>query len=113
MSQANSTRSNRLNEWADHHQSFHGVLVRQCGSPRLIKLRQQLFDHFMRYLRLAPQRVRVGFIDDRAHEELFDAAIARDVQKCAALIRTHIMVLDSLVESMRLFNEQTTARSTR
>jgi GntR family transcriptional regulator, carbon starvation induced regulator len=113
MSQAGSKRSNRLDEWSDHHQSFHGILVRECGSPRLIKLRQQLFDHFMRYIRLAPQRARLGFIDDTAHQELFDTAIARDVQKCAALIRTHITVLDSLVASLRLFNEQAATRSRR
>jgi GntR family carbon starvation induced transcriptional regulator len=113
MSQAGSKKSNRLDDWSEHHQSFHGILVRQCGSPRLIRLRQQLFDHFMRYLRLAPQRTRVGFIDDTAHEELFHAAIARDVQKCAALTRTHITVLDSLVESLRVFNTQSVARSSR
>lgn len=113
MSHAGSRRSNRLDEWSDHHQLFHGTLVRECGSPRLIRLRQQLFEHFMRYLRLAPQRVRVGFVDDTAHQELFDTAITRDVPRCTALIRSHIMVLDSLVESLRLFNQQPATRSRR
>jgi hypothetical protein len=67
----------------------------------------------MRYLRLAPQRARVGSIDDTAHEELFHAAIARDVQKFAALIRTHITVLDSVVESLRGFNAQSASKSGR
>jgi GntR family carbon starvation induced transcriptional regulator len=104
MSQATSRTSNRLGEWSDHHQAFHEILVRECGSPRLIKLRQQLFDHFMRYLRLAPQHVRIGFIDDTDHHKLFEVAQARDVQKCAALIRAHIAVLDFLVDSLRLLN---------
>ena len=113
MSQAGLKRSNRLDEWLDSHHSFHGILVRECGSPRLIKLRQQLFDHFMRYLQLAPQRTRGGFIDDTAHHDLFDAAIARDTQRCVALVRTHITVLDSLVESLRMFNGQVAVKSKR
>jgi DNA-binding GntR family transcriptional regulator len=113
MSHANSKRRNKLNEWSDHHQAFHEILVRECGSPRLIKLRQQLFDHFMRYLRLAPQHVRIGFIDDSTHEGLFEAAIARDVQRCTTLIRAHIVVLDFLVESLRVFNNQATGKARR
>lgn len=113
MSQANSKRSNRREEWSDHHRTFHEILVRECGSARLIRLRQQLFDHFMRYLMLAPQRTRVGFIDDSVHQELFEAALARDVPKCAALTRSHIVVLDSLVESLRSFNDNAGVRTKR
>ena len=105
MSLAGSKRGNKLGEWSDHHGSFHEVLVRECGSPRLIELRHQLFGQFMRYLRLAPHLVQVGFIDDSAHKELFDAASARDVPKCEALIRAHIKVLDVLVDSVRTFNK--------
>jgi GntR family transcriptional regulator, carbon starvation induced regulator len=104
MSQAGSKKRNKLGEWSDHHQAFHEVLVRECGSARLIKLRQHLFDHFMRYFRLAPQRIHIGFIDDSAHRGLFEAAASRDVQKCEKLIRDHIVVLESLVQSLRALN---------
>jgi DNA-binding GntR family transcriptional regulator len=72
---------------------------------------KRALDHFMRYFRLAPQRVRLGFIDDTAHRELFEAAIARDIQRCTALARAHITVLDSLVESLRVFDDQSGARA--
>ena len=113
MSSASSHKNNRLEEWSDHHGTFHEVLVRECGSPRLIKLRQQLFDHFMRYLMLGPQRKRIGFIDDSAHEGLYEAAIARDVQACAKLVRTHITVLDVLVDSLRSLNGKPAAKARR
>jgi DNA-binding GntR family transcriptional regulator len=113
MSLATSKRTNKLGDWTDHHRSFHEVLVRECGSPRLIKLRQQLFDQFMRYLKLAPQRVRIGFVDDSAHKSIFDAAAARDLKKCESLIRSHIQVLDVLVDSVRALNEKPEMRSRR
>ena len=87
--------------------------MRECGSPRLIRLRQQLFDHFMRYLKLGPQRQRIGFIDDSAHEGLYEAAIARDVPACTKLVRAHITVLDVLVDSLRSLNGKAATKARR
>jgi DNA-binding GntR family transcriptional regulator len=106
MSTAGSKGDNKPNEWPDHHRAFHEILVRECGSPRLIKLRTQLFDQFMRYLRLAPDRVRVGFNDESLHESLFEAALARNAEKCRTLVRSHIQVLDVLVDAVRAFNKK-------
>jgi GntR family carbon starvation induced transcriptional regulator len=95
---------NYLAEWSARHQAFHEALVSACGSPRLLHLRRQLFDHFMRYQRIAPRHVSRSALHDTEHKKLLDAALARDTGKCEALIRAHIRVLDGIVEAIRALN---------
>jgi GntR family carbon starvation induced transcriptional regulator len=95
---------NYLTEWSIRHQAFHEALVSACGSPRLLHLRRQLFDHFMRYQRIAPRHVSRSALHDTEHKKLLDAALARDTKTCEALIRGHIRVLDVIVDAIRALN---------
>jgi GntR family transcriptional regulator, carbon starvation induced regulator len=101
---ASPEQPNYLAEWAIRHRAFHEALVSACGSPRLLHLRLQLFDHFMRYQRIAPRHVWRSALHDTEHQKLFDAAIARDTEACGALIRAHIRVLDVIVDAVRALN---------
>ena len=95
-----------LAEWTVRHQAFHEALVSACGSPRLLQLRRQLFDHFMRYQRIAPRHVSRSAMHDTEHKKLLNAAVARDTKKCEALVRAHIRVLDVIVEAVRVLNAE-------
>jgi len=90
-------------EWARRHKAFHEALVSACGSPRLLLLRRQLFDHFMRYQRVAPRHVWKNSIRDTEHKKIVDAAVSRKVDKVAALARAHIRVLDEIVDGVKTF----------
>ena len=95
---------NYLTEWSTRHQAFHEAVVSACGSPRLLLLRRQLFDHFMRYQRIAPRHVSRSALHDTDHKKLLDAAVARDTRTCEALIRRHIRVLDVIVDAIKYLN---------
>jgi len=90
-------------EWARRHKAFHEALVAACGSPRLLQLRRQLFDHFMRYQRVAPRHVWKNSIRDTEHKKIVDAALARNVDKATGLIRAHIRVLDEILDGVRSY----------
>jgi DNA-binding GntR family transcriptional regulator len=88
-------------EWARRHKAFHEALVAACGSPRLLHLRRQLFDQFMRYQRISPRHVWKNSIKDTEHKKILDAALARNIEKSTALIRAHIRVLDAIVDGVK------------
>jgi DNA-binding GntR family transcriptional regulator len=104
MSLTNAKQPNYMSEWSTRHQAFHEALVSACGSPRLLQLRRQLFDQFMRYQRIAPRHVGRSAIHDTDHKKILDAAIARDTEKCTALIKAHIKVLAVIVDAIRALN---------
>lgn len=93
-------------EWARRHKAFHEALVSACGSPRLLLLRRQLFDQFMRYQRVAPRHVWKNSIRDTEHKKIVDAAVSRNVDKVAALARAHIRVLDEIVDGVKAFQSR-------
>jgi DNA-binding GntR family transcriptional regulator len=97
---------NYLAEWSVRHQAFHEALVSACGSPRLLHLRRQLFDHFMRYHRVAPRLVARSALHDTEHKKVLDAALARNTAKCEALVRRHIRVLDVIVDAINALNSK-------
>ena len=104
MSLATTVSRNYLTEWSTRHQAFHEALVAACGSPRLLHLRRQLFDQFMRYQRIAPRHVWRSAIHDTEHKKILDAALSRNSEKCKTLIRGHIRVLDVIVDAVRTLN---------
>jgi GntR family transcriptional regulator, carbon starvation induced regulator len=93
-------------EWARRHKAFHEALVAACGSPRLLLLRRQLFDHFMRYQRVAPRHVWKNSIRDTEHKKMVDAAVARNIDKVSALARAHIRVLDEIVDGVKAYQSK-------
>jgi GntR family carbon starvation induced transcriptional regulator len=101
-----SDSPNYLAEWSARHQAFHEALVSACGSPRLLHLRRQLFDHFMRYHRVAPRHVSRSALHDTEHKKVLDAALGRNTAKCEALVRRHIRVLDVIVDAVNALNSK-------
>lgn len=104
MSLASGKQSGYMGEWSARNQAFHEALVSACGSPRLLNLRRQLFDQFMRYQRIAPLRVWRSAVHDTDHKDILDAALARDIERCRILIKSHIKVLDVIVDAVRSLN---------
>ncbi|MDF8357671.1 FCD domain-containing protein [Ensifer adhaerens] len=77
-------------EWELRHKAFHYSLVSACGSPRLLQVRDLLFDHADRYRRLShhyPAEVRDHLAE---HIELSDAVVARDADAACYLIKRHL-----------------------
>lgn len=75
-------------EWDGLHGGFHSALVRACGSPVLMEMRQALFDRARRYRRMSSQfrtRWRPKNIE---HKAIMHAALDRDL-KALDLIETH------------------------
>lgn len=106
MSAAVSEQGKTVATWTQRHEVFHEALVSACGSPRLIQLRRQLFDQFMRYQRIAPRHVWIGAARNAEHQQIMDAAVARDVDACKRLVRAHIKVLDVIVDAVRAHRDK-------
>lgn len=78
-------------EWERRHTAFHEALTSACGSKRLMQLRAQFFNQTNRYRRLAVAFARAVRDDRGEHAALVEAALARDADRAADLIRKHIM----------------------
>ena len=77
--------------WMIAHGKYHAALVSACGSPLLIRTRQQLFQASEIY-RYWADRVRTDVQDDvpREHTALLDAALARDANRAVMIATEHI-----------------------
>jgi DNA-binding GntR family transcriptional regulator len=88
-------------EWTEAHAAFHVALCAASASPRLLDLRQSLFDTaevYHAWLRPA------GGLRDRAgeHREIMDAVLVRDSAKACALMTVHITrTSDQLIAAAR------------
>lgn len=88
-------------EWAEAHAAFHAALCAASASPRLLDLRQSLFDTaevYHAWLRPA------GGLRDRSgeHREIMDAVLVRDSAKAGALMIVHITrTFDQLIAAAR------------
>jgi GntR family carbon starvation induced transcriptional regulator len=77
-------------EWSKRHKHFHDSLVAACGSPRLLAIREDLFEHSERYRRLLIEYGTAGRDLAAEHREIASAVLARDVPAACALITGHI-----------------------
>jgi GntR family carbon starvation induced transcriptional regulator len=64
--------------------------VAACGSPRLLAIREDLFEHSERYRRLLIEYGTEGRDLAAEHREIASAVMARDVPTACALIAGHI-----------------------
>ena len=83
--------------WETRHREFHRALVAACGSPRLLQLRDTLYDQSDRYRRLAV----ASKYDERdifsEHKGIFDAAIRRDADAACRLLEAHLDLTAKIV----------------
>jgi GntR family carbon starvation induced transcriptional regulator len=92
--------------WFKEHRSFHTALVAACGSPKLMSIREGLFDQTERYVALSiisksPTRNDIG-----EHEQIMRAALARNAARATQLLGAHFArtterVAKSLSEAVR------------
>jgi GntR family transcriptional regulator, carbon starvation induced regulator len=84
-------RMERHAEWVQRHREFHESLVAACPGRWLLQLRSMMFDQLDRY-RFVTKR-KAGYAGRQKfdeHREIMEATVARDADRAAALIETHI-----------------------
>jgi DNA-binding GntR family transcriptional regulator len=87
-------------EWIAAHDAYHYTLVSACGSPRLLQIRQQLYDQSERYRKLEAILGKERAPDDE-HKQLADAVIERDVPRATQLLKAHItLTTDNILKAM-------------
>ena len=72
------------------HTAFHEALVSACPSPWLLTLRRLLYTQHERYRALSRPLARMERDLDREHGAITDAALARDAERCVALMNEHL-----------------------
>lgn len=77
--------------WTDAHARFHATLVAGCDSPWLLRIRGMLYVQAERYRIATMPYDRAARNLDAEHRALADAAVARDAEKAAALMRDHLL----------------------
>ena len=76
-------------EWERRHRDFHYALCSACGSPWLLHFFDTLYDQLERYRRhLWRYGERARGADDQ-HDEIRQAALARDADAATALLAEH------------------------
>lgn len=92
------------------HRAFHRALVSACDSPRLLRLRDQLFDETERYRRI---EVNVAPNRDPAEEHrlITEATLARNVKRAQKLLAEHIgRTAEAIVKAMTEENAKPSRR---
>ncbi|TAK68047.1 MAG: GntR family transcriptional regulator [Actinomycetota bacterium] len=77
-------------EWMTVHSVFHAAVASACGSPTLLRVRQELFDAaevYRYWARFAPKPDRDISAE---HAAICDAAVARDADQLVAAMTQHI-----------------------
>lgn len=76
-------------EWELRHREFHFALCSACGSPWLLHFFDALYDQLERYRRAFWRyQDRASGAGDQ-HQEVKNAALARDADRAVALLREH------------------------
>ncbi len=81
----------RMNEaWSAAHAAYHEALVGGCDSPWLLRLRGILYAQTERYRRLSVPLARITRDLNREHQDIMEAALARDPGRARALMTQHL-----------------------
>ncbi|MCX5479425.1 FCD domain-containing protein [Kaistia geumhonensis] len=89
-------------EWEMRHRAFHNALIAACGSPWTLHFCAVLHDQFDRYRRLAGRDPAAQVTLAQQHEELLDAAIARDAERAGRVLAAHIdLTRKTVVERLK------------
>jgi len=91
------------------HLEFHRALIAACGSRWLMELSVQMYTQTERYRR-PTLRGRSGWGDvgrdvGREHQDLMDAALARDSKRAVALLAEHYRKTVALIERFAPFKD--------
>ena len=81
----------RMNEaWSAAHAAYHEALVAACDSPWLLRLRATLYAQSERYRRLSVPLAEITRDLNREHQDIMDAAFARDGGRARTLMTRHL-----------------------
>lgn len=75
-------------DWKRYDWEFHKALIQACGSQNLLSLHAMLYDKYLRYQMLVLTYRGEEAVDE--HRDMFEAALARDVDLAAAVLKKHI-----------------------
>jgi DNA-binding GntR family transcriptional regulator len=75
--------------WTQAHADYHAALVGGCGSPRLLQIRNSLYEQSERHRRLEMSIPHDRNAEDE-HRLLAEAVIARDIPRATQLMHSHI-----------------------
>lgn len=75
-------------DWKRYDWEFHLALIEACGSRNLLSLHAVLFDKYLRYQMLV--LTNRGQVAVQEHKDMFDAALARDIDGAAKSLQSHI-----------------------
>jgi len=76
--------------WFSLHEAFHDALADQCGNVWWLRLRRELFVQSERYRRLSRPADEVGRDIVAEHDDIANAALARDKTAAAQAMRAHL-----------------------
>lgn len=93
--------------WSIAHSKFHSCLVSSCQNPWYLRIRDNLYLHSERFRALALRFPATNRLIHSEHEQIAQAAIARDPLSASALMTVHLKrTVDELV-----WNEQNESRA--
>ncbi len=75
-------------DWKRYDWEFHLAMIVACGSRNLLSLHAVLYDKYLRYQMLVLTYRGEDAIDE--HRQMFEEALARDVEASASTLRRHI-----------------------
>ncbi len=81
-----------MHQWEAVHQDFHMALISACRSDILIRYCAELHQRSYRYRNLAEVVEYRGIHEQDEHQALQNAALSRDANKAAELLRKHYEV---------------------
>lgn len=90
-------------QWSAAHWTFHYALYSACDSTWLLRFVRTLHQHSERYRMLSMQNVIGQRRDSRhEHEQIMQAAVARDADAAVAALREHLgMTVELLMKALR------------
>ncbi|MFA7394191.1 MAG: FCD domain-containing protein [Pigmentiphaga sp.] len=77
------------NEWEGRHRALHHSLCSACGSPWTLHFFDVLYDQLERYRRYFWKYTERAVGADREHDEIVEAALARDEALAVSLLKAH------------------------
>ena len=92
-------REHLSDQWARAHSEFHGALVDACGNEWLLRMRAMLYEQSERYRRISVPLQGKSRDVRGEHQALFDAAMARDGDRAAAMLESHLKRTETIVAS--------------
>ncbi|MCX5590223.1 GntR family transcriptional regulator [Alcaligenes endophyticus] len=82
--------SEEVGSWEERHHVFHETLISACHSPLLIRFCHILHQMSDRYRRVCLRNREPDHRVTQEHEQLYEAAYARNAERASEILRTHI-----------------------